>query len=391
MAERLETADGMENPARILIIDDDPIMRELASAKLAEAGYVAIVAENGRAGLDEIRETPCDLVITDLDMPEMGGYEFTETLRADAALAAIPIIVITGSDSSEAVERAFAVGATSFLAKPMNWALLGNSVKFVLQAARDQAALSAARDRAEAGERFKDALMSLMSHELRTPLNAIIGFGQMLSAHFDDVADPSNKEYADYVVDGGKRLLNSVSDMLLASDSRAGPIALNEADSALRDVVEPAVDLAAKEAGLARIAIKVAIHDDDLEIRCDRQLMTRALWKLVDNAVMLSPHGTTVTVATGRPKGGGVAFLVRDEGPGVPPDRLDGLIQPFTQLNMSLSRSTEGLGLGLPLAQAIARAHGGALKLASTAGEGLSAFIVTPPERVLAPRRSSAA
>ena len=104
---------------------------------------------------------------------------------------------------------------------------------FVLRSANDQKELREARDRAEAGEKFKDSVMSVMSHELRTPLNAIIGFGQLISELFEKNSDNLYKEYSDYIVDGGKRLLNAVSDMLLASDARSGPIKLNETDMSI--------------------------------------------------------------------------------------------------------------------------------------------------------------
>jgi len=370
----------MPKNARVLIIDDDPIMRELAVVRLKEAGYDADSAADGSDGLARLKGA--DLVISDIDMPGLSGYDVVKAIRRDAATAEIPVIVITGSEQPDAVEQAFAAGATSFLAKPINWTLFTQAVRFVLKASADQKDLRLARDAAEAGSRFKDSILSVMSHELRTPLNAIIGFGQILADQFDRENDHLHKEYADYIIDGGKRLLNSVSDMLLASDARSGPVSLNEVDSSLEELIDGAIGPLEKRIASSAAALRRAIKDASIEIYCDRTLIARSIGKLIENAVKFSPSGVAITVGAAMTKSGGLAILVRDNGPGIEPERLESLKQPFSQADMSLRRSKEGLGLGLPLVNAIMNAHGGELRLVSAPGEGTSAFIILPPERI---------
>ena len=368
---------------RVLVVDDDPVMRELAAARLSEAGFAAVVAADGASGLAAARaDDPPILVITDVDMPGLSGFDLTRALRADPQLQSVPVIVITGSEHPNAVDEAFAAGATSFLAKPINWTLFSHSVRFVLKSDADQRELRVARDAAEAGSQFKDSLLSVMSHELRTPLNAIIGFGQILSTQFERENDAVHKEYSDYIVDGGKRLLNSVSDMLLASDARTGPIALNDVDCTIEEVVDLALSPLEKTLSLAQPNLKRAIRDPSLEICCDRALVARAIGKLVENAVKFSPRGVTVTIGAALTRGGDLAFLVRDNGPGMAPDRLATAMQPFNQADMSLRRSKEGLGLGLPLVGAIVASHEGRFRLDSSPGAGTSAYIVLPAARV---------
>ena len=378
----------MANAARVLVVDDDPIMREVASAKLAEAGYDVEVAADGAEGLACLQARPFDLAISDVDMPRMNGFEMTRAIRADSALAAVPVIMVTGSERKDAVEEAFAAGATSFLAKPINWTLFTEAARFVLKASADQKALRNARDAAEAGSRFKDSLLSVMSHELRTPLNAIIGFGQILAEQFDRENDHLHKEYADYVVEGGKRLLNSVSDMLLASDARSGPIALNEVDCTVGDLVALAFAPLEKSLATSQAEIKRLVRDGEIEVCCDRALIARSIGKLIENAVKFSPAGVKVTVGAALTPTGDLAFLVRDNGPGIDPERLATVTQPFSQSDMSLRRSKEGLGLGLPLVNAVAKAHDGRFRLVSEPGAGASAFLILPASRV---RRRSAA
>jgi len=367
---------------RVLVVDDDPVMRELATARLDEADFEAIPASNGSEALGLLRARKFALVITDLDMPGMSGFDLIRALRSDAAIAATPVIVITGSDKSDAIDLAFAAGATSFLAKPINWTLFSHSVRFVLKSDADHRELRSARDAAESGARFKDGLLSIMSHELRTPLNAIIGFGQILSDQFERENDPIHKEYSDYIVDGGKRLLNSVSDMLLASDARTGPITINEVDCTIEEIVDLALSPLEKTISLSQAEIKKVLREPDLELCCDRALIARAIGKLVDNAIKFSPRGVSIVVGAATLKGGDLAFLVRDAGPGMSAERLALAMQPFNQADMSFRRSKEGLGLGLPLANAIITAHGRRLKLDSAVGQGTSALLILPSARL---------
>ncbi len=368
--------------ATILLVDDDPVMRELASVKLTEAGYDPIVAENGAEALEKIRTNHIDLVISDIEMPIMDGFELTRNIRRDRSVSDVPIIVITASDNPKDVDRVFAEGATSFLAKPINWTLFSQAVMFVLRASYAQKDLRAARDQAEAGAKFKDALMSVMSHELRTPLNAIIGFGQLLGEQFEKQNDPLHREYAEYIVDGGKRLLDTVSDMLLASDARSGPVTINETDTTVAEIVEGAKNQTRTANGSTDVDIQVKLQDPNLEICCDRVLMAKALSKLLENAIRFSPDGVGITIGAALTKSGELALLVKDDGPGIPKAKLDEMSTPFTQSDMSLKRSREGLGLGLPMTKAIAAAHDAQFRLHSVAGEGTRAVIVLPAERV---------
>ena len=370
--------------ARILLVDDDPVMRELAGAKLADAGHFVAFANNGVEALDALDADRFDLVISDIDMPMMNGFELSRRIRDSRFHHDIPVIVITGSESRTAVDEAFEAGATSFLTKPVNWTLFNHSVQFVLRASDDQKALKEARDAAEAGSHFKDSLMSVMSHELRTPLNAIIGFGQLLGEQFDRENDHLHREYADYIVDGGKRLLNSVSDMLLASDACSGPITINDVDCTIGELIELSCTGLDKVLSLSQAQLKVAVQDRDIELCCDRAMISRAIMKLIDNAVKFSERGVTIVVGAALMRDGSLAILVKDDGPGLDQETLQAVMQPFSQSDMSLRRSKEGLGLGLPLVIAIAEAHGAAFRLESEPGKGAKALLVFPPDRVRA-------
>ena len=135
---------------RILYVDDDPILREFAVVNLATERASVDTASDGRAALAAISAAPPDLVLLDLDMPEMDGFQVLEALRADPKFRDLPVIVVTGREDVEAVDRAFAVGATSFVVKPLNWRLLSHQLRYVHRNAMNERTLAAERDGAHA-------------------------------------------------------------------------------------------------------------------------------------------------------------------------------------------------------------------------------------------------
>jgi DNA-binding response OmpR family regulator len=131
----------MDEHARLLFVDDDPVLREFAQVNLASATAEVDVAEDGIAALDCLQRFKYDLLLVDLEMPRLDGYALLEMLRADPATAHLPVIVETGREDVEAIDRAYGAGATAFVTKPLNWRLLSYQIKFVLRAARGEADL----------------------------------------------------------------------------------------------------------------------------------------------------------------------------------------------------------------------------------------------------------
>ncbi|HMB10228.1 response regulator [Saliniramus sp.] len=142
-----------EEPVRILAVDDDPIMREMATAQLSHPGGEIVTAENGQEAWDILAADPgFDLVLSDLEMPQMTGFALCTAIREDARLARLPVVVLTGREDMFAIDRAYEVGATSFATKPVNWRMLGYQLRYVLRNSRDnEAALAAVQQEQRAG------------------------------------------------------------------------------------------------------------------------------------------------------------------------------------------------------------------------------------------------
>lgn len=132
--------------ARILVADDDPILREFACVHLATPSVEIELAADGVEALERLRQGDIDLVLVDLEMPRMDGYELIRVIRSDEVLCHMPVVVVTGREDIIAVDRAYAAGATSFVTKPLNWRVLSHQLAYVLKSARTEAALRSQLD-----------------------------------------------------------------------------------------------------------------------------------------------------------------------------------------------------------------------------------------------------
>jgi DNA-binding response OmpR family regulator len=124
----------LDEPVRILVADDDPILCEFASVHLSTPTATIVTVPNGAAALDVLRTAPCDLAVLDIEMPELDGFGLLATIRADAALGNLPVMMLTGHEDIASIDRAFTLGANAFAPKPVNWRLLSYQIRYVLRA-----------------------------------------------------------------------------------------------------------------------------------------------------------------------------------------------------------------------------------------------------------------
>jgi two-component system cell cycle sensor histidine kinase PleC len=246
-----------------------------------------------------------------------------------------------------------------------------------LEEARDEALKK--RFEAEAANASKTAFLANMSHELRTPLNAILGFSEIISQEcFGPVGQDRYRDYAGDINSSGAHLLSLINDLLDVAKIEAGrmDIAPHPLDPARTfDIALKLVGIKAREKNQN---LDIVIEPSAPPLYADERAIKQILINLVSNAVKFTPHGGRIEVVAGRAASGDFLLTVRDNGPGIPRDKLEKIFLPFNQVDNRFDRQAGGTGLGLALVRGLAELHGGRAWLESEFGQGCSAFVVIP-------------
>ena len=244
---------------------------------------------------------------------------------------------------------------------------------------------------AQAAVEAKSRFLANMSHEFRTPLNAILGFAEALKSGLFGHLNPRQSEYAGHIHSSGHHLLALINDVL--------DVSRLDLDAYVLDPER--LELASCIAGAAR-TLSVAAEQKGVDLKseapatlptiiADERAVKQVLLNLLSNAVKFTPAGGTVSIAAERHADGGVALVVSDTGPGIAPEDLARLFQPFQQAENTRRNNPEGTGLGLVISRRLMEKHGGALTLESELGQGTRAIAVFPKEAVAPPAAAEAA
>jgi signal transduction histidine kinase len=388
---------NLTTPASILIVDDDPVVRSLMSATLTRDGFIVIEAEDGVEGCRLYDKHRPDLLLVDVLMPRMDGYQLCRELRGNPQSAYVPIVVATSLDDLPSIARAYDAGATDFVPKPINWLVLNHRIRYILRASRafedlrrNQERLIAAKEAAEAANRAKSEFLANMSHELRTPLNAIIGFSGMMS---DRMFGPLNARYLDYaniIGSSGKHLLAIITDILDLAQADAAKLMLAEERVNLSEVVELGSSIVQDMARRAQIDFRNEIEGPLPTVLGDPAKLTQILVNLLSNAIKFTEPGGKVRLKVVRPAQRGITFRVEDTGIGMSAEQIPIALTPFGQIESNLTRKHDGVGLGLPLTKRLIELHGGTIEIRSEPGTGTVVSAHLPEDRLCPESRALA-
>ena len=246
-------------------------------------------------------------------------------------------------------------------------------------------ALESAKHAAETSDAAKTRFLANMSHELRTPLNAILGFAEMLQHEL--MGPLGNDKYREYSADihtSAAHLLEIINDVLDVARLESGRFSLNESETELRALcgeAERMLSVTAEQRGVALTCAETGAWQT--RVWCDPARMRQVVLNLVSNAVKFPPEGGRVTIEAVRSADGEAVLRVRDTGPGMDPEEVPRILEPFTQVASPYARDHQGTGLGLALCKQIVEMHEGRLEVDTAPGEGTLVAAVLPAERVL--------
>ena len=235
------------------------------------------------------------------------------------------------------------------------------------------------RFEAETANASKTAFLANMSHELRTPLNAILGFSEIIAQEcFGPVGSRRYKDYANDIHSSGAHLLSLINDLLDVAKIEAGRMEISPHPLDARRTFDGALKLAGSKASEKGQTLKIEVEPSCPPLHADERALKQILINLVSNAVKFTPIGGRIDVLASKARDGGFQITVRDNGPGIPRDKLDRIFTPFSQVDNRYDRQAGGTGLGLALVRGLAELHGGRAWLESEFGRGCSVFVNLP-------------
>jgi signal transduction histidine kinase len=386
------TADPQigDRPGRILIVDDERHNRELLEVMLLPEGYVLTSAASGAEALAMIAREPPDLILLDVMMPDMDGYQVVTKIKADPGTNSIPVIMVTALDDRNARMVGLTAGAEDFLAKPVDRGELlvrvrnllrlkayGDKLQRTLGALESALAeASEARLMADHANSAKTQFLRAMSHELRTPLNAISGYAELLEMGIRGVVNVEQAKDLGRIKRAAAYLLRLINDVLTVARLE-GARPLHVISIAVNPVLAEVEGLCALQAKAKGVRLTVNQCDPDVAVAADAERFQQILLNLITNAIKFTTTGDVdLTCDT---DGSTVRVRVKDTGVGVSVLDIDRVFEPFVQVDRELTTATQqGVGLGLSISRELARAMHGDLMLQSTEGVG-STFTLTLP------------
>lgn len=347
-------------PATVMITDDNPVNITMLERLCTDAGYTVRAATSGAETLRSAATAPPDILLLDIHMPEMDGYEVCRRFKATPALADVPVIFISALSESFNKVQAFAAGGSDYLTKPFQVEEVLARVAVHLRLRQMHRELEQQNRRLQETQELGDRLISMIVHDMRSPLHAILGYVELLA---EDVAISADNRQMLHQVEGSAGLLDRMVDSLLdVRRLEENRLPLEPVDAFAADIVSRAVNGLGRRLENHRVTLRIAPGEET--IRCDEELIYRVVTNLLDNAVKYSPVGSEIEVATTFSRGR-ARFTVCDHGTGIPPEFHTRIFEKFGQVEARSRGGRRSIGLGLAFCRLAVEAHGGAIGLES--------------------------
>lgn len=374
----------------MLHIEDDPANRLLVRKILVGAGFDVIEASDGLQGVRLARSELPDLVLVDLNIPGLDGYEVTLRLRGDPQLQHIPIVAITAQGDRS---TSLAVGCDGFVHKPIHVRTFAQTIERFLRGDKEHLAnrqgdahlraqsqrivarleakvaeLSEANDRLREAERGRTSFYRNISHELATPLTPIVGYVKLLRDEELGPVSPGQQKALLAMDSCVQRLRLLIDNLLEVTGLEAGTMSFCHGDYDVGELAQQAVDRIEQQAKQREVRVVLECEQTDLAVWGDGPRLVRGLVQLLDNAVKFTPVQGVVGLRVAR-RGAQFEFCVADNGPGIAPEHVARVLEPFVQVDSSPTRKHQGVGIGLAIARRVAVGLGGDLRVESPCSE----------------------
>lgn len=361
---------------KILIVDDDRLNIRILGSILKSEGYVYADANSGERALEIYAEFKPALVLLDVMMPGVDGFETCRQLRQRYGDSCAPVIFITAKSESDDVVEGLEAGAADYLPKPFKPAEVLARIRSHLQnqlLAEQQKLLVG---QLSAADTAKNKFLGMAAHDLRNPLASIRGLTEFLRDGTVGQLTPDQLDLVNTIHDASQSMLDLVNELLDVATIEAGALKLQPENCNLADLVAKCAYLRNIDAAKKQTRIVLPAEPAVLPARVDVDKIKQVIDNLLSNAVKYSPAGSTITVVL--LGGDRCGFAVRDQGPGIPENERDKLFRDFGRLSVKPTGGEKSTGLGLAICRKIVEAHGGTIAAENLPDRGCE-FRVTLP------------
>lgn len=362
----------------VLIVDDNSNNVKIIAITLRELNYKLVIATSGQSAIDMVDKTRPDLVLLDIMMPGMDGYETCEIIKSKKENENLPIIFLTALNDKSNIIRGFEVGGVDYITKPFNKEELISRVKTHLELKFTQDELQKTSDYLYNLNSLKDKMFSVIGHDLRSPLGSVKMTLEYLSETVTETTGEELKITVDLLLKTTDEVFSLLENLLGWAKSQSGNIALNKEPIDLVDLVYKIYLLNKGNLKYKNISFNMEIEPGSV-IFADLNTITSVFRNLLSNAIKFTPEGGVITI-----KSKLIANLVeiefRDTGVGIPEENIPKLFDSNQHLTTYGTNRESGSGLGLNLCNDFALKNDGSLRVASVVGQGTSFFLTLPSE-----------
>lgn len=363
--------------ALVLIVDDTEENVEILLEALADE-YEVAVAMDGESALEAVKEELPDIILLDVMMPDIDGYEVCRRLKASEETSSIPVIFLTALSDVNSKTRGFELGAIDFVIKPFEISEVRARVHTHLSIYFMGLELEEQRSIAEENARIKSDFLSTMSHEIRTPMNGIIGMTQLL---LETSLDSKQRGFTQTIYDSSNALLSIINDILDHSKLEAGKLELERIPFSPLKLIESIKSLMITRAEAKGLLLEVDLDDNVAEVILgDPNRIRQILLNFIGNAIKFTEKGS-VKLNVRADSAERLYFSVVDTGIGIDDSDRKKLFKDFSQVDSSISRRYGGTGLGLSISSRIVKMMNGMIGVKSELGVGSEFWFAIPVER----------
>lgn len=351
----------MERKNKILIVDDAEDTVELLRKRFRAEGYDTSEAFNGEQALNTVPEYEPDLIVLDVMMPKIDGYEVCQRLKADEKTKYIPVLMLTAKGEVEHKVKGLNIGADDYMAKPFDYKELSARVRSLLS-------IKATHEKKVEEEKSGalEQMMEQVAHEIRNPLTSVGGFARKVFNKLPE--DDPNRKYMQYIIEDVAVLESMIKQLI---ELKSMTISMKE-PSAMNEVVKDSLKIFEQDFAQKAIQVETELQEGLPLITADKKLLKRAFCNLIKNAVEAMESGTKTLKVTSRVNGDNLELQFSDTGKGIAKEKIKNIFDPL------VTSKVYGPGLGLTFALKIIQDHKGTISVESEEGKGTTFTIRFP-------------